>query len=159
MLTTFVVSPLAALYLKFLNIVYLTGLTLSWLHQIVSSGLRRHAIYTARSVITNYVLGGSIVNVGALYISKPFDKVDHLGFCVKLMNRRVPNVLLDTLKNWFSKCYICVRWCSVWSSFLTARRYASAGLCDSDVSVRMSVRQDVRLSQAGIVPSRTKAGS
>jgi len=39
--------------------------------------------------------------------------------------------------------------------FLPARRYASAGLCDSDVSVRPSVR----LSHAGIVPIRAKAGS
>ena len=39
--------------------------------------------------------------------------------------------------------------------FLPARRYASAGLCDSDVSGRPSVR----LSHAGIVPSRAKAGS
>jgi len=47
--------------------------------------------------------------------------------------------------------------------FLPARRYASAGLCDSDVSVRPSVRLSVRpsvcLSHAGIVPSRAKAGS
>ena len=34
-----------------------------------------------------------------------------------------------------------------------------AGLCDSDVSVRPSVRPSVRLSHAGIVPSRAKAGS
>ena len=40
-------------------------------------------------------------------------------------------------------------------AFLPARRYASAGLCDSDVSVCLSVR----LSHAGIVPSRAKAGS
>ena len=39
--------------------------------------------------------------------------------------------------------------------FLPARRYASAGLCDSDVSVCLSVC----LSHAGIVPSRAKAGS
>jgi len=39
--------------------------------------------------------------------------------------------------------------------FLPARRYASAGLCDSDVSVCLSVRP----SHAGIVPSRAKAGS
>jgi len=45
------------------------------------------AVYTARSVITNYVQGGSTVNVGALDISKAFDKVDHLGLFVKLMNR------------------------------------------------------------------------
>jgi len=42
---------------------------------------------------------------------------------------------------------------------LPARRYASAGLCDSDVSVRLSVRLSVCLSHAGIVPSRAKAGS
>ena len=46
---------------------------------------------------------------------------------------------------------------------LPARRYASAGLCDSDVSVRLSVCPSVRpsvcLSHAGIVPSRAKAGS
>jgi len=43
--------------------------------------------------------------------------------------------------------------------FLPARRYASAGLCDSDVSVRPSVCLDVRPSHAGIVPGRAKAGS
>ena len=42
---------------------------------------------------------------------------------------------------------------------LPARRCASAGLCDSDVSVRLSVRPSVCLSHAGIVPSRAKAGS
>jgi len=41
--------------------------------------------------------------------------------------------------------------------FLPARRYASAGLCDSDVSVCLSVRLSV--CHAGIVPSRAKAGS
>jgi len=43
--------------------------------------------------------------------------------------------------------------------FLPARRYASAGLCDSDVSVRLSVRPSVCLSHTGIVPSRAKVGS
>jgi len=43
--------------------------------------------------------------------------------------------------------------------FLPARRYASAGLCDSDVSVCPSVRPSVCPSHAGIVPSRAKAGS
>jgi len=37
---------------------------------------------------------------------------------------------------------------------LPARRYASAGLCDSDVSVCLSVRLSVCLSHAGIVPNR-----
>ena len=39
--------------------------------------------------------------------------------------------------------------------FTRATLYASAGLCDSDVSVCLSVRP----SHAGIVPSRAKAGS
>jgi len=47
--------------------------------------------------------------------------------------------------------------------FLPARHYASAGLCDSNVSIRpsvcLSVCPDVRPSHAGIVPSRAKAGS
>ena len=40
--------------------------------------------------------------------------------------------------------------------FLPARRYASAGLCDSNVSVRPSVCLSVRLSRAGIVSKRRK---
>ena len=41
-------------------------------------------------------------------------------------------------------------------NFLPVRRYVSAGLFDSDVSVRPSVRLSVRLSHAGIVRSRAK---
>jgi len=40
-------------------------------------------------------------------------------------------------------------------TFLPARRYASAGLCESNVSVRLSVR----LSHAGIVSKRRKIAS
>ena len=47
---------------------------------------------------------------------------------------------------------------SLWIGFLPARRYASAGLYDSDVSVRLSGRLSGRLSHTGIVPSRAKAG-
>ena len=41
-------------------------------------------------------------------------------------------------------------------SFLPARRCASAGLCDSNVSVRPSVCPSVCLSRAGIVSKRKK---
>jgi len=51
------------------------------------------------------------------------------------------------------------RFLQLFIGFLPARRYASAGLCDSNVSVRPSVRPSVCLSHAGIVPSRAKAGS
>ena len=45
--------------------------------------------YTARSVIEYYTQGGSTVNLAALDISKAFDRVDHCGLFVKLMNKRV----------------------------------------------------------------------
>jgi len=61
-----------------------------------------HAIHIARSVIDHYTLGGSTVNVAALDISKAFDRVDHFGLFLKLMNGRVPNMLLSTLQNWLT---------------------------------------------------------
>ena len=63
-------------------------------------------------------------NLAALDISKASDRVDHLGLFLKLLNRRVPVVLLTTLGNWFSKCYTCVRWCSAWSSCITTSSLA-----------------------------------
>jgi len=64
-----------------------------------------HAIYSARSVISHYVAGGSTVNLCALDISKAFDRMNHCGLFVKLMQRHIPVNLLVTIENWFSKCY------------------------------------------------------
>jgi len=44
-------------------------------------------------------------------------------------------------------------------TFLPARRYASAGYRDRNVSVRPSVRLSVRPSRAGIVSKRRKLAS
>jgi len=44
-------------------------------------------------------------------------------------------------------------------NFLPARRYARAGLRESNVSVRPSVRLSVRLSHAGIESKRRKLAS
>ena len=41
-------------------------------------------------------------------------------------------------------------------SFLPARRHASAGYRDRNVSVRLSLRRSVCLSRAGIVSKRRK---
>ena len=76
-----------------------------------------HAIYTARSVIDKYVAGGSTVNLCALDISKAFDRMNHKGLFVKLMERNVPNCLLLLIENWFSKCWTCIRWFSVMSPY------------------------------------------
>ena len=51
-------------------------------------------------------------------------------------------------------CINVHRLCSV--CFLPARRYASAGNSDRNVSVCLSVRPSVRLSRAGIVSKRRK---
>ena len=70
------------------------------------------------------------------------------------MNRQA-NLEINRCKEWLRmRKIVAVRRLSFY--FLPAQRYASAGLCDSDVSVRPSV---CRPSHAGIVPSRTKAGS
>jgi len=76
-----------------------------------------HAIYSARSVINHYVAGGSTVNLCALDISKAYDKMPHIGLYVKLMRRHIPLNLLCVVENWFSKCYTCVKWFAVLSSF------------------------------------------
>ena len=76
-----------------------------------------HAIYSARSVISHYVAFGSTVNLCALDISKAFDRMNHHGLFVKLMQRQIPVNLLVAIENWFDKCYTCVRWFSVQSNF------------------------------------------
>ena len=43
-------------------------------------------------------------------MSKAFDKVNHYGMLIKLMNRNVPEVSLRVLVNWYDKCTGCVRW-------------------------------------------------
>jgi len=57
----------------------------------------------------HFTQGGSTVNLAALDISKAFDRVDYFGLFLKIMNRRVSNVLLNTLENCFNKCYTWVR--------------------------------------------------
>ena len=62
----------------------------------------RDAVYTFRCVVDYYVSCGSTVNVGALDLSKAFDKMNHHGLFIKLMERRIPDHLLCLLENWFS---------------------------------------------------------
>jgi len=70
----------------------------------------RDAIYTLRGVIHHINSHGSTAVVCALDISKAFDKMNHFGLFIKLMDRCVPRCLLDVLINWYSKCFAFVRW-------------------------------------------------
>jgi len=46
-----------------------------------------HAIYSVRKVVEHYMNGGSTVNVCLLDLSKAYDKMNHFGLYIKLMNK------------------------------------------------------------------------
>jgi len=75
-----------------------------------------HAIYTVRCVVDNYVSHGSTVNLCALDVSKAFDRMNHHGLFLKLMQRSLPCTILSEMENWFNKSYTCVKWNSVYSA-------------------------------------------
>ena len=83
-----------------------------------------HAIYAFRCVTDYYTSAGSTVNVCAIDLSKAFDKMNHHGLFIRLMERRIPSNLLALLENWFSLCMTCVKWCNVWSSWF----YVTCGI-------------------------------
>ena len=68
------------------------------------------AIRTARLVIDNMIKGGNTADICAIDISKEFDRVNHHGLLIKLMNKLIPNELLILLKSWLSGCYAFVKW-------------------------------------------------
>ena len=76
-----------------------------------------HAIYTLRQSVEYFTKSGTTVNLCAIDLSKAFDKVNHFGLYIKLMNRSVPNMLLAVLENWFHIHTTCVSFGSAMSSF------------------------------------------
>lgn len=43
-------------------------------------------------------------------LTKAFDKMNHYGLYIKLMDRNIPKCFLDVLLTWYSKCFAYVRW-------------------------------------------------
>ena len=80
-----------------------------------------HAIYTVRQSVEYFTKSGTTVNLCALDLSKAFDKVNHFGLYIKLMNRAVPIMLLKVLEHWFSIHTTCVRFGSAMSSFVSLK--------------------------------------
>ena len=74
-----------------------------------------HAIYTVRRVVDYYVSRNSTVNICAVDISKAFDRMNHHGLFLKLMQRKIPVSVLRVIEDWFAKCATCVRWGSTLS--------------------------------------------
>ena len=75
-----------------------------------------HAIYMLRCITYFYISSGSTVNMCTLDLSKAFDKMNHYGLFIKLMQRSIPNNLLLLLERWFPTGMTCVKWHSIWSS-------------------------------------------
>ena len=65
----------------------------------------------------HYVNGGSTANVCLLDLSKAYDKMNHFGLYIKLMNISIPVQVLSVLENWSALCLSCVKWGSVMSYF------------------------------------------
>jgi len=63
-----------------------------------------------RSTVDYYVSFGTTVNICALDLSKAFDKMNHHGLFIKLMDRNIYVNLLSVLENWFSLGVTCVKW-------------------------------------------------
>ena len=77
-----------------------------------------HAIYSVKSVVNHYVNQGSTVNLCALDLRKAFDKMNHHGLFIKLMEKLLPNNLLSTIEHWFSIGTTCIRWGDTESRFI-----------------------------------------
>jgi hypothetical protein len=76
-----------------------------------------HAIYTVRNLVERFISGGSTVNICAIDVSKAFDKVNHCGLLLKLMQKNIPVELLQLLENWLKCCSTCVKWKNEFSRF------------------------------------------
>jgi len=74
-----------------------------------------NAVYSVRMSIDRFINYGSTVNLCAVDLSKAFDKVNQNALLIKLMNRKLPVELLNTLEHLLSSCWTCVErnWYSV----------------------------------------------
>ena len=72
-----------------------------------------HALYVMRSCIEYFTKHGSNVFVSFLDCSKGFDKVDHRGIFIKLMQRKVPLCFLNLIIYWYSNLSSVVKWNNV----------------------------------------------
>jgi len=75
------------------------------------------AIYTLRCVVDHYNSRGSTVNLCALDLSKAFDKMNHCGLFINLMEKSIPINLLKLLENWFDMGFTCIKWGITMSKF------------------------------------------
>jgi hypothetical protein len=68
------------------------------------------AIYTLRKVVEYFVENDSTVNLCFLDMEKAFDKLNHFVLFMKLMERRIPVLLIKLLNCWYNTSSNYVRW-------------------------------------------------
>ena len=61
------------------------------------------------------------MNLCALDLKKAFDKMNHFGLYVKLMDRMILNCFLSLIEHWFSICATCVRFGGYLSCFVSSQ--------------------------------------
>ena len=74
-----------------------------------------HAIYVMHMCIDYFTQYGSNVFAAFLDCSKGFDKVDHSGIFLKLMDRKVPLCFLNIIIYWYRNLSSVVKWNGVYS--------------------------------------------
>jgi exonuclease III len=68
------------------------------------------AIAAASSAINHFVDRGSTISACLLDLSKAFDKVNHHGLFLTLMDRHTPKEFILMLKLWYTNCSAQIRW-------------------------------------------------
>ena len=61
-------------------------------------------------MVDSYLASGSTVNMCALDLTNAFDKMNHQGLLIKLMERGLPVKVLLLLEKWFDIGVTCVKW-------------------------------------------------
>ena len=83
-----------------------------------------HALHCLKETVNYFVNSGSRVFCAFLDASKAFDRLVHSGLFLKLMDRGIPLVFLETIMAWYDGLYCRVKWSDQYSDWF----HISAGV-------------------------------
>ena len=106
-----------------------------------------HAIFSVRKVIERFTATGNTINVCTLDISKAFDKVDHNILLMKLMDRKVPAVLVDLLDYWLGSSFAQVKWNNLLSDKFRIECGVRQGSCLSPMLFAIYINDVINLCE------------
>ena len=76
-----------------------------------------HALHCLKQTTNYFINNGSRVFCGFLDASKAFDRVVHSGLYIKLIQKKVPLVLLDIIISWYGDLLCRVKWGDTYSDW------------------------------------------